>query len=100
MKTVIFVTNRDGKERPMKLKLAKHLAKAGKGYIKTGGYLTRDMTATGPTGSNRPDPQPGITPAARELAAENNIEIGAITGTGAGGAITVADVRKAVAEAE
>jgi pyruvate/2-oxoglutarate dehydrogenase complex dihydrolipoamide acyltransferase (E2) component len=40
------------------------------------------------------------TDAARELAAENGIDLAAIEGTGKDGLITVGDVRKAIAEAK
>lgn len=95
MRTVTFVTHKDGKAREMKLKLAKHLAKAGKGYIKSGAYMTRDMQALQQPLTPPPPRKINATPAAQGLAEELGVDLATVTGSGAGGAITVADVRKA-----
>ena len=95
MDKVILVT-RDGKKRAMKQKLAAHLQKAGKGFIEGQQYLTRDMEA-------RCLPGLGVsknavwkaTEAAEKLAAENDIDLSKVQGTGKDGVITVDDVKKA-----
>lgn len=106
MGKTIFMFHKDGKERPMKEKMALHLQKAGKGSIKTNTYLTRDMVPHQPPIAPQqqalvPAPtQPNITDAARQLADENGLDTTALQGTGANGAITVADVKKALQVAE
>jgi len=102
MEKVLFIT-RDGKERPMKRKLAEHLAKAGKGEIKAGTYQTRQMVAApAPVQQQLTPPADAIkaTPAAKELAEKEVIDLATLQGTGADGAITVPDVRKALGETE
>ena len=97
MKTVTFVMHKDGKSREMKLKMAKHLSKAGKGYIKSGEYLRRDMVAE-PVAP--PVSRPKFTPAAKKLADELSLDVDEINGTGEGGTITVPDVRNAAGDDE
>jgi pyruvate dehydrogenase E2 component (dihydrolipoamide acetyltransferase) len=52
------------------------------------------LAAVTPAAAASPESRARISPAARRLAAERGIDIGALTGAGPGGAITVEDVQK------
>lgn len=91
MSRVTFVF-KNGKEYPLKSKLAEHLQLAGKGEIKVASYMTRVMVA---------DTQPvHLTPAAKALAEDKGLDVNAIKGNGKDGAITLSDVKKAAERAE
>jgi pyruvate dehydrogenase E2 component (dihydrolipoamide acetyltransferase) len=54
--------------------------------------------ATAPSASGRREGAP-VTPAARKLAQEHNVDLSRVTGTGPGGRVTREDVEKAISEA-
>lgn len=99
MQKVTFVL-RNGKERLMKERLASHLERAGKGHIKTGVYLTRDMQAAPIQQAALTPSQPQATAAAQALADQKSMDITSIEGTGRDGAVTVGDVKKAVKQSK
>lgn len=88
MNKVDFVF-KSGKEYSLKLKLADHLQRAGKGEIKGAAYMTRAMVA-----------DVHLTPAAKALADDNGIDVKSIKGNGKNGAITLNDVKKAAERAD
>lgn len=92
MSKVLFQFN-NGHQRMVKIKMAEHLEKAGKGHIAGQGYTTRDMTAQRPAAATVLPAR--ATPAAIKLAQESGVNLADVTGTGAGGNITVADVKNA-----
>lgn len=55
-------------------------------------------TASAPSASGRREGAP-VTPAARKLAQEHNVDLSRVTGTGPGGRVTREDVEKAISEA-
>lgn len=97
MKKVNFCYTKTGRAVAMKAKTARFLEKAGKGHIqRPDGYLTRDMVAGGSLLPEAPTAHK-ITPSARTLAEQNRVNLDTVTGTGAGGSIIAADVRRAMA---
>lgn len=103
---VIFVT-RDGKSRLLKEKLARHLAKAGRGYIqdeenfiddsvdRVGGDLFSRSTDDGAPSSaaDDDDDEPLVSEAVKQFAAEQGVDLEKVQGTGKNGRVKRADVQ-------
>lgn len=64
----------------------------------TAATATATATASAPSASGRREGAP-VTPAARKLAQEHNVDLSRVTGTGPGGRVTREDVEKAISEA-
>lgn len=88
MSKVEFIYSKGGKRVPMALRYAETLRKLGHGT-----YETRMLTAGAPAAVVS---EPLVSDAIAEFAAENNVDLSKVVGTGKDGRIRKSDVEAAI----
>jgi len=88
MAKVEFIYSKGGKRVPMALRYAETLRKLGHGT-----YETRTLTAGAPAAVVA---EPLVSDAIAEFAAENNVDLSKVVGTGKDGRIRKSDVEAAI----
>jgi pyruvate/2-oxoglutarate dehydrogenase complex dihydrolipoamide acyltransferase (E2) component len=89
MAKVEFIYSKNGKRVPMAMRYAETLRKLGHGT-----YETRMLTAGAPASTAVVEPL--VSDAIAEFAAENNVDLSKVVGTGKDGRIRKSDVEAAI----